>query len=514
MERILITGGTGQLGYDVYLEVKSKYPNAKVLLPERDYMDLTNFNSIDSLITRFKPDVVFHCAAYTAVDKAEEEEELCYYTNTLGTGYIATACEKSGAKLVYISTDYAFDGTKDEPYIEEDKPNPLNVYGRSKILGEKLVLKYDKTFVVRTSWVFGLNGKNFIKTIINAAKTKKELSVIGDQIGSPTYTKDLAKFLVSLAETDKFGIYHAHNEGYTSWYELAKYVLDLCGIKTPVKEIATKDYPQKAKRPLYSVLSTDKLKENGFEPLPHWHKAVAKYVYELMYEEEKNKKVEEAYGENGEIIFPNGTKAIPTSLADCYIIEPKVFGDERGHYCPKYQEDYMRTFGFESVIQDSESLSKRGVLRGIHFQKYPFDQAKIVRVESGAVVDVVVDLRVGSPTFMEYTQVLLTPYDRDLPQSGRQLYVPRGFGHGFLSLEDETKFVYYIDNFYKPSMESGLAWNDPLIDIDWDKIFATYAISKDEITLSQKDKERPMLEKAPEYFEYKRLEMKKNNKTF
>lgn len=146
-------------------------------------------------------------------------------------------------------------------------------------------MKYNKSFVVRTSWVFGLNGKNFIKTIINLARTKKELTIIGDQIGSPTYTKDLAKFLVSLAETDKYGIYHVHNEGYTSWYELAKYALEICGIKIPVKEIATKDYKQDAERPLHNVLSTDKLKENGFEPLPHWHKAVAEYIYELMYEE-------------------------------------------------------------------------------------------------------------------------------------------------------------------------------------------------------------------------------------
>lgn len=508
MERVLITGGTGQLGHDVYLEVKEKYPNAKVLLPERDYMDLTNFNSIDSLITRFKPDVVFHCAAYTAVDKAEDEEAICYHTNTLATNNITEICEIIGAKLVYISTDYVFDGTKDEPYIEEDKPNPLNVYGRSKLLGEKLVLKYDKTFVVRTSWVFGLNGKNFIKTIINAAKTKKELSVVGDQIGSPTYTKDLAKFLVSLASSDKYGIYHAHNEGYTSWYGLAKYALEVYGIEIPIKKITTNELNQLANRPLNNILSTDKLKENGFKPLRPWQKAVEEYVYELMLEEEKNKVVEEAYGENGEIIFSNGTRAIPTNLVDCYIIEPKYFLDGRGYYVPKYQNAYMKALGFENVIQDSESLSKRGVLRGMHFQKYPFDQAKIVKAENGAVVDVVVDLRVGSPTYLQYTSVLLTPYDKDLPQSGRQLYVPRGFGHGFLSLEDETKFVYYIDNFYKPSMESGLAWNDPLIDIDWDEIFATYAISKDEITLSQKDKERPMLEKAPEYFEYKKLELK------
>ena len=509
MERVLITGGTGQLGYDVYKEVEKRYPNAKILLPNRDYLDLTNYTLVDAIIENFKPDVVFHCAAYTAVDKAESEKDLCLETNVRGTYNIASACSRVEAKLVYISTDYVFDGTKGEPYVEEDKPNPLNEYGKSKFYGEKQALSYSKSFVVRTSWVFGLNGKNFIKTIINAAETKKELTVVADQVGSPTYTKDLAKFLVSLAETDKYGIYHAHNEGYTSWYGLAKYALELYGSKTPVKEIATKDYPQAAKRPLYNVLSTDKLKENGFEPLQDWHKAVEQYVYELMYEEEKNKQIEEAYGVNGEIIFPNGTRAIPTNLVDCYIIEPRVFGDDRGYYSPDYQDDYMKSLGFARVIQDSESLSKRGVLRGIHFQKYPFDQAKIVRVVSGAVVDVVVDLRVDSPTFLQYTSVLLTPYDKDLPQSGRQLYVPRGFGHGFLCLEDNTLFKYFIDNYYKPSMESGLAWNDPLININWDEIFATYCISKDEITLSEKDEKRPFLESSPEYFNYKKLEMKK-----
>ncbi len=414
-----------------------------------------------------------------------------------------------GAKLVYISTDYVFDGKKGEPYVEEDQTNTLNEYGKSKLFGEKQALTYSKSFIVRTSWVFGLNGKNFIKTIINAAKKQKELTIVSDQVGSPTYTKDLAKFLVNLAESDKYGIYHAHNEGYTSWYHLAKYTLELYGLKTPVKEIATKDYPQAAKRPLYNVLSTDKLKENGFEPLQDWHKAVEEYVYELMYEEEKNKVVEVVQNENEEFVIPNGTKAIPTNLADCFIIEPKVFGDDRGHYCPKYQEAYMNYFGFERVFQDSESLSKRGVLRGIHFQKYPFDQAKIVRVVSGAVVDVVVDLRVDSPTFLQYTSVLLTPYDSKNPESGRQLYVPRGFGHGFLCLKDNTLFKYFIDNYYRPNMESGLAWNDPLININWGEIFTKYGISKDEITLSEKDEKRPFLESSPEYFSYKKLEMKK-----
>lgn len=512
MEKVLITGGTGQLGYDVYLEVKKRYPNAIIETPDRYCMNLTNYGLVSELINNFKPDVVFHCAAYTNVDKAEEEKDLCLETNVRGTYNITNACRSVNAKLVYISTDYVFDGKKEEPYIEDDQTHPLNEYGKSKLFGENHALTYSKSFVVRTSWVFGLNGKNFIKTIINLAQTKESLTVIGDQIGSPTYTKDLAKFLVSIAETSEYGIYHAHNEGYTSWYELAKYALNLYDIKTPVKEITTKDYMQDAERPLHNFLSTDKLKEKGFEPLPDWRKAVTEYVYELMYEEEKSKQLDEAYGESGEIIFPNETKAIPTNLVDCYIIEPKVFGDERGHYCPKYQDDYMKTFGFERVIQDSESLSKRGVLRGMHFQKYPFDQAKIVRVESGAVVDVVVDLRVGSPTFMQYTKVLLTPYDKDLLQSGRQLYVPRGFGHGFLCLEDNTKFVYYIDNFYKPNMEVGLAWNDPLININWDEIFSTYAISKDDIILSEKDSKIPYLEERPEYFEYKSLEMKRSKK--
>lgn len=509
MERVLITGGTGQLGHDVFLEVEKRYPNAKILLPNRDYMDLTNYTLVSALINHFKPDVVFHCAAYTAVDKAEEEKDLCLETNVRGTYNVTNACKSVGAKLVYISTDYVFDGKKGETYVEEDQTNPLNEYGKSKLYGEKQALTYSKSFVVRTSWVFGLNGKNFIKTIINAAKTQEELKVVSDQIGSPTYTKDLANFLVSLAETDKYGIYHAHNEGYTSWYNLAKYVLNLCGINTPIKEIATKDYKQAAKRPLYNVLSTDKLKESGFEPLQDWHKAVAEYVYELMYEEEKKKRLEEAYGENGEIIFPNGTRAIPTNLADCYIIEPRVFGDERGYYCPDYQDEYMKSLGFVGVTQDSESLSKRGILRGIHFQKYPFDQAKIVRVVSGAVVDVVVDLRLDSPTFLQYTSVLLTPYDSKDPESGRQLYVPRGFGHGFLCLKDNTLFKYFIDNYYRPDMESGLAWNDPLININWDEIFAKYGIFKGEITLSEKDEKRLFLEGKPEYFSYKKLEMKK-----
>lgn len=191
MERVLITGGTGQLGYDVFLEVKRRYPNAIIEMPDRYCMNLTNSGLVDELINNFKPDVVFHCAAYTAVDKAEEEQDLCFETNAKGTYNIVRACcDSVDAKLVYISTDYVFDGKKEESYKEDDEPNPLSIYGRSKYYGEKQVEIYPKSFIVRTSWVFGLNGKNFIKTIINLARTKKELTVIGDQIGSPTYTKD------------------------------------------------------------------------------------------------------------------------------------------------------------------------------------------------------------------------------------------------------------------------------------------------------------------------------------
>lgn len=208
--------------------------------------------------------------------------------------------------------------------------------------------------------------------------------------------------------------------------------------------------------------------------------------------------------EKKEIIFANGMKAIPTELEDCYILEPRVFGDERGYFSPYFLQEYMQELGFEKVVQTNRSKSSKGVLRGLHFQIEPCAQAKIVEVISGAAVDVVVDIREGSPTYGKSTAVLLTPYDSNIPESGRQLFVPRGFAHGFVSLKDDTLFQYLIDNDYAPKMEGGILWNDDALDVDWESIFETHGLTESDIKLSEKDQVRLALRQSPTYFKYKK----------
>lgn len=205
-----------------------------------------------------------------------------------------------------------------------------------------------------------------------------------------------------------------------------------------------------------------------------------------------------------EINFSNGTKAIPTNLEDCYIIEPKVFGDNRGYFCPYFLKEYMKYLGFKRVVQTNRSMSSKNVLRGLHFQKRPYAQAKIVEVISGKAVDVVVDIRKGSPTYGESTSVLLTPYDANIENSGRQLFVPRGFAHGFISLEDNTTFQYLVDNKYKPKSEGGILWRDEVVRDLWEYIFVCYDIDFNELILSDKDEIRPSLDESPTYFKYKK----------
>lgn len=206
-----------------------------------------------------------------------------------------------------------------------------------------------------------------------------------------------------------------------------------------------------------------------------------------------------------EIVFSNGSRAIPTNLEDCYIIEPAVFGDNRGYFSPYFIANNMEQLGFERVVQTNRSLSSKGVLRGLHFQKNPFAQAKIVEVLTGRAIDVVVDMRVGSPTYGQSTEVLLMPYNKDIPESGRQLFVPRGFAHGFISLEDNTLFQYIIDNDYAPKMEDGILWNDEELDIPWTYMFKSYGLTEDDILLSEKDKVRLPLKDREAMFTYKKV---------
>lgn len=279
--KTLVTGISGQLGYDIGKELERRglsYLGVNTL-----NMDLIDHNKIKEVISSYHPDIIIHCAAYTDVDKAEKEPELCHSVNTEGTRQIAMACSAIDAKLVYISTDYVFDGQKESPYDIGDEPHPLNVYGKSKMEGELEVKKYlAKYFIVRTSWAFGIHGHNFVKSILQAARTREKLNVVNDQIGSPTYTKDLAALLCDMVVTDHYGIYHATNEGCCSRAEFADEIIKMAGLGTKIKKVTSAEFPSAACRPHNSCLSKDSLERCGFHRLRNWKEALREYIDVLM----------------------------------------------------------------------------------------------------------------------------------------------------------------------------------------------------------------------------------------
>ena len=277
---ILITGILGQLGFDLAKELTKR--GKEYIAPSLEELELTTEAGAKNFILAKKPDTVIHCAAYTAVDKAESEQELALTVNGFGTRWVAEACREVGAKMIYISTDYVFGGDGHTPYEIDDEKKPVNVYGRSKLLGEDAVsMILEKYFIVRTSWVFGINGNNFIKTMLRLAETHDKLNVVNDQIGSPTYTVDLARLLADMAATEKYGVYHASNEGFCSWAEFAREIFKQAGVKIEVDGIPTVEYPTPARRPFNSRLSKKSLDEAGFERLPTWQDAVERYLIEL-----------------------------------------------------------------------------------------------------------------------------------------------------------------------------------------------------------------------------------------
>lgn len=281
--KILVTGYSGQLGYDVVLEGKKR--GYEMIGVGHKELDITKEEQVQSYVHTVKPDAIIHCAAYTAVDHAEDDKETCFDVNVNGTKYLAAAAKGMDAKFIYISTDYVFEGTGTEPFTEEDAANPVGYYGLTKYEGEKAVQSLlDKYFIVRISWVFGINGNNFIKTMLRLAETRDELNVVGDQYGSPTYTFDLAKLLVDMVETEKYGVYHASNEGFTTWADFAKEIFQVAGKKVKVNSITTEEYPTKAIRPKNSRMSKDKLEKNGFTRLPAWQDALTRYIAELQEE--------------------------------------------------------------------------------------------------------------------------------------------------------------------------------------------------------------------------------------
>jgi dTDP-4-dehydrorhamnose reductase len=281
--RILVTGYNGQLGFDVVREGK-KY-GLEIVGTTRTDLDITDEQAVTKYVEVLKPDAIIHCAAYTAVDKAEDDQETCWNINVNGTRYLASAAKNIGAKFIFISTDYVFDGQGETPFRETDNPNPIGYYGESKFEGEKLVKQLlDKWFIIRISWVFGINGNNFVKTMLRLAETRNQLNVVSDQYGSPTYTVDLAKLLIQMIQTDKYGIYHASNEGFCNWAEFAREIFKQAGKRVEVQGISTEEYPTRAERPKNSRMSKQKLIDASFESLPEWQDAIARYLKELAEE--------------------------------------------------------------------------------------------------------------------------------------------------------------------------------------------------------------------------------------
>jgi dTDP-4-dehydrorhamnose reductase len=281
--RILVTGYTGQLGHDVVKEGVIRGIDM-VGIGSKD-LNITDGPSVYEFIQEMKPDAIIHCAAYTAVDKAEEDKVNCWKVNVEGTSHLANAAKEIAAKFMYISTDYVFDGLGKVPFIETDVPNPIGFYGLTKYEGEKVVQSLlNEWFIIRISWVFGMNGINFVKTILELTETRDELYIVGDQVGSPTYTFELSRLLLDIIETEKYGIYHATNEGFCSWVDFANEIFHITNKTIKVNSITSEEYPTSAIRPKNSRMSKQKLIDNGFNPLPSWRESLEHFLNTLKWE--------------------------------------------------------------------------------------------------------------------------------------------------------------------------------------------------------------------------------------
>ena len=278
--KTLVTGANGQLGHDILVNLAARGLDA--IPADIAEFDITQAAETERFIVAHQPDAVIHCAAYTAVDKAEDDAELCRLINVTGTENIARACQKINAKMIYISTDYVFPGTGDTLYETNARTAPLSIYGMTKLDGEQAVKQLlTRYFIVRTSWVFGKNGNNFVKTMLRLGKEREEVNVVCDQTGSPTYTVDLARLLVDMALSEQYGVYHATNEGFCSWAVFAQTIFRKVGLTTRVNFITTDQYPARAHRPSNSRLSKKKLDEANFMHLPSWEDALERYLAEI-----------------------------------------------------------------------------------------------------------------------------------------------------------------------------------------------------------------------------------------
>ncbi|KON88338.1 dTDP-4-dehydrorhamnose reductase [Sporosarcina globispora] len=275
MVKILITGAHGQLGKE--LVRKSHLSHSIVSLGKKE-LDITSQDQVENVILHFKPQYIIHTAAFTSAEQCEIQRKKAFEVNALGAGIVAKTAEKVDARLFYISTDYVFDGKKNSPYTVEDKPNPLSIYGMSKLLGERLVLLSKNASIIRTSWLFGHDGSNFVKTMLKLAKMGKEVKVVNDQIGCPTYVSDLAETILQLLEK-KNGIYHVSNSGYCSWYTFAQTIFEEAGFDSKlVKPVTTKEYGAICPRPEYSIMENNSLVKQGIKPLRHWKEALNEFM--------------------------------------------------------------------------------------------------------------------------------------------------------------------------------------------------------------------------------------------
>ncbi len=276
-QKVLITGANGQLGKELVELFTEK--GFEVYGFGRDKMDITNQAQVQEVISTLKPNIILHSAAHTQVDLAESEPEQAFSINAYGTRNVAVAAEAVGAKLVYVSTDYVFDGTADEPYNEFSPTSPLGVYGKSKLAGEQFVRDlHSKFFIVRTSWVYGKHGANFVKTMLKLGEEREELSVVADQRGCPTYTLDLAHVILELVDTKAYGVYHVSNSGSCSWYEFAKEIFEISEMKVQINPCTTADFHRPAARPANSVFEHMSIKLNNFTPIRHWREALSSFL--------------------------------------------------------------------------------------------------------------------------------------------------------------------------------------------------------------------------------------------
>lgn len=277
---MLVTGSNGQLGYDILRSLENR--DISCIATTRKEFDICNFEESKNYIIKYRPDLIIHCAAYNYVDEAEKEILLCNNVNVTGTKNMAIICKSINATIVYFSTDYVFSGYKNVPYEIDDSTGALSVYGKSKAKAEKIIKNLlDKYFIIRTSWLFGKNGKNFVDTMLRISSIKKFVNIVNDQVGSPTYTVDLANLVCDIIQTSKYGVYHITNEGFCSWAEFSNKIFSTIGSNTKINLISSKQYPSKALRPKNSRLSKICLDKNDFYRLPSWENALDRYLEEI-----------------------------------------------------------------------------------------------------------------------------------------------------------------------------------------------------------------------------------------